>query len=89
MPPSKNRTDVIIGKILVAVDGSKPSLDAAEEAIDLAEMFAANLFVLYVIPRDIRYGYTGDSITSEFVGSLKEIVIIAMEKGRKYVDGKN
>jgi nucleotide-binding universal stress UspA family protein len=35
---SKNRTDVIIRKILVAVDGSKASLDAAEEAIDLAEI---------------------------------------------------
>lgn len=70
----------------MAVDGSKASLDAAEEAIDLAEKYSADLIALYVIPSDIRYRYTGDSISPDFVGDLKEIVSIAMEKGQKHVD---
>lgn len=82
---SKSRTDSIIKKILVAVDGSKPSTDAAVEAIDLAEKYSADVIALYVIPSDLRYGYAGDVIAPE-LGTLKEVVSIATEKGQKYVD---
>lgn len=82
---SKN-SPVIIKKILVAVDGSKPSLDAAKAAIHIAEKYEADLTALYVISSDIRYGYIESNITPGYSGPLKEIVTIAMEKGQKYVD---
>jgi Universal stress protein family len=57
---SKNRTHVPIRKILLAVDGSEPSLDAADKAIYLSENNGADLFVIHVLPSDIRYGNIED-----------------------------
>lgn len=79
----------------MAIDGSKLSLDAAEEAIYLSEKYEAALIVFHVISSDIRYdviysntrhGYMGNNITSTLSGPLKEIVSMALEKGQKYVD---
>jgi len=79
----------------VAVDGSKPSSDAAKEAIYLSEKYGAALIVFHVISSDIRYkviysntrhGYMGNNITSTLSGPLNEIVSMALEKGQKYVD---
>lgn len=70
------KEDITIKKILVAVDGSKPSLNAGNQAIDLAKKHQAELTALYVVPSDIRYGQ----------GDLKGVVMTAMETGQKYVD---
>jgi len=77
---------VTIKKILVAVDGSKPSLDAAEYAIHLTEKHEAELTPLYVVSPDIRYGYLEDALTPGLPGPLKEIVMMAAEGGKKHVD---
>ena len=77
---------VTIKKILVAVDGSKPSLDAAEYAIQLAEKHEAELTSLYVVSPDIRYGYLEDDEKPLQYGPLKEIVMMAVERGQKQVD---
>jgi nucleotide-binding universal stress UspA family protein len=79
----ENRT---IKKILIAVDGSKASLNAGNQAIDLAKKHQAELTALYVIPSDIRYGHLEDVVTPRFPGPLKGIVMTAMEGGQKYVD---
>ena len=47
--------NLIIRKVLVAVDGSIPSLNASNYAIDLAKKFDAELTILYVISSDLRY----------------------------------
>ena len=78
--------NIDIKKILVAVDGSKPSLNAGNEAIDVAKKHQAELIALYVIPSDIRYGHTEDVETSGIPRPLKGIVMTAMEDGQKYVD---
>jgi nucleotide-binding universal stress UspA family protein len=79
----------------VAVDGSKPSLDAAGEAINLAQKYGATLVVLHIISSDIRYnvifsntryGKIGNNIPSSLSGPLKEIWSKDLEKGQKYVD---
>jgi nucleotide-binding universal stress UspA family protein len=88
------KEDITIKKILVAVDGSKPSLNAGNQAIKLAEKHQAELTALYVIPSDIRYGHLEDTATPSLEdpvaprlpGPPKEIVMMAMEKGQKYVD---
>jgi nucleotide-binding universal stress UspA family protein len=77
--------NINIKRILVAVDGSKPSLNAGNEAIDVAKK-QAELIALYVIPSDIRYGHTEDVETSGIPRPLKGIVMTAMQDGQKYVD---
>lgn len=42
-------------KILVTIDGSKPSIDAAESAISLAKSYDAKLMALYVIVPDASF----------------------------------
>lgn len=78
--------DITIKKILVPVDGSKPSLDASEEAISLAAKYEAELIVVHVVSPDVRYGYLEDVITPGLPASLKVVVVLAMEKGQKYLD---
>jgi len=44
-------------KMLVSIDGSKESLDAADYGISLAKLFNAVVTVIHVLPQEIRYGY--------------------------------
>ena len=68
---SRNTDLPIIRKILVAVDGSVTSSTAAENAIDLAEKFGADLTALYIVPPNIR---------------ISEIFDLAKQNGQKIVD---
>ena len=52
-----------IRRMLVAVDGSKPSIDAGVQAIDIAKRLDAELIALYVVSPDTRYDYLEDTIT--------------------------
>ncbi|HEY6950350.1 MAG TPA: universal stress protein [Nitrososphaeraceae archaeon] len=78
--------NINIKKILVAVDGSKPSLNAGNEAIDVAKRHQAELIALYVIPSDIRYDQIDDVETPGIPRPVKGIVMTAMQGGQKYVD---
>ena len=64
----------------------KTSLNAGNQAIDLAKKHQAELTALYVIPSDIRYDYMEDVDTARLPGPLKGTVMSAMEGGQKYVD---
>jgi nucleotide-binding universal stress UspA family protein len=68
---SKNTDHPVIHKILVAVDGSETSSRAAENAIDLAERYGADLIALYIVPPNIK---------------SNEIFDLAKENGQKIVD---
>ena len=68
---SRNTDRPVISKILVAVDGSVTSSSAAENAIDLAEKFGADLIALYIVPPNIK---------------IREIFDLAKENGQKIVD---
>jgi nucleotide-binding universal stress UspA family protein len=81
-----SNNSITIKKILVAVDGSIPSLEAAEHAITLAAKYGAELIALHVVSPDVRYGYLEDVITPGLPAPLKEVVILAMENGQKYLD---
>ena len=78
--------NIDIKKILVAVDGSKPSFNAGNEAIDVAKKHQAELIALYVIPSDIRYDQIDDVETPGIPRPVKGIVMTAMQGGQKYVD---
>jgi nucleotide-binding universal stress UspA family protein len=68
---SKNTDHPVIRKILVAVDGSETSSKAAENAIDLAEKYGADLIVLYIVPTNLK---------------SSEIFDLAKQNGQKIVD---
>lgn len=42
-------------KILVAIDGSEPSMEAADYAIVVAKQYDAALVALHVLPEEARY----------------------------------
>ena len=44
-------------KILVPIDGSEPSMDAADDAILMARQYNAHLIAVYVLPEKLRYEY--------------------------------
>ena len=73
----------------MAVDGSKPSIDASVQAIDIAKRYDAELIVLYVISPDTRYNYLEDVITPGLPRAMKDVMMIAMQKGAKHVDKVN
>ena len=73
-------------RILVAVDGSRPSIDASIQAIDLAKSLKAELIALYVVSPDVRYDFIEDTITPRLPGALKDVIIIAMQRGEKHLD---
>jgi nucleotide-binding universal stress UspA family protein len=75
-----------IRKILVAVDGSKPSLIASVQAIDISKTLNAEMTAIYVVSPDIRYNYLEDTITPRLPPALKDVMMIAMQTGEKHLD---
>jgi nucleotide-binding universal stress UspA family protein len=75
-----------IRKILVAVDGSKPSLIASVQAIDISKRLNAEMTAIYVVSPDIRYNYLEDTITPRLPRALKDVMMIAMQTGEKHLD---
>lgn len=51
-------------KILVAIDGSEPSMDAADYAMLMARIYNSPMTALYVLPEKITYEYE-DKIDSD------------------------
>jgi len=51
-------------KILIAIDGSEPSMDAADYAILMARIYNSPMTALYVLPEKMRYEYE-DKIDSD------------------------
>jgi len=43
-------------KILAPIDGSKPSMDAANYALSLAKKFSSELYIVSVVPSKVKYG---------------------------------
>jgi nucleotide-binding universal stress UspA family protein len=52
-------------KIMVAIDGSKESMHAANCAIGVAKRYNATLVVLTVLPQELRYDYEIDRVDPE------------------------
>jgi nucleotide-binding universal stress UspA family protein len=64
-------------KILVAIDGSEPSMDAAEYAISISKEYNADLYALYVIRADVDL--FGVHPNSEYTRTMEN-------EGEKYLD---
>jgi nucleotide-binding universal stress UspA family protein len=66
-----------ISKILVAIDGSDESMDAADQAISISKEYNAELYALHVIRADVDL--FGPHETSEFMTNM-------MNEGEKYLN---
>ncbi len=82
----------LIGKVLVAVDGSENSDKALDFALDLAEKYSASVLILNVFPSPPVYRYTNESASyqanvSAFVKDLRkfheEVISKAAERATK------
>jgi nucleotide-binding universal stress UspA family protein len=67
----------IISKILVAIDGSEASMDAADYAISMSKVYDAELYALHVIRADVDL--FGPHETSEFMTRMRN-------EGEKYLN---
>jgi nucleotide-binding universal stress UspA family protein len=66
-------------KVLVAVDGSEYSMNAAEYAISMAKQFDSQLIALHVIPSDIS-----TSPSASFTPQMEKIKKMLKNISRKY-----
>lgn len=66
-------------KILVAIDGSEPSMDAADYAILMAGRYNSDLVALHVLPERIRYEYE-DRIDSDIPSTTTSREIVELPR---------
>jgi len=66
--------EIGFSKIMVAVDGSEPSLDAASYAINLAEVYRSELTALYVVSTSTQDDYDSDMRVERMPESIKKIM---------------
>ena len=62
-------------KILVAIDGSRPSMDGVDYAITIAELTA-----LYVVSSPTTFDYTSDTPEDQIPEIVKDIVHYAKKR---------
>ena len=61
-------------KIVVAIDGSEPSFDAADYAISLAELYNSQLTALYVVSARIQKDFDSDMSEEKMPDQIKKIM---------------
>ena len=81
---TEDRSEVRIRKILVPVDGSEYSLNAAKYAIKIAKYENAQLFCIHIITARIPYGYFSSiSTTDKSHADIKDKVEYWFDKVRQ------
>jgi nucleotide-binding universal stress UspA family protein len=73
-------------KILVGIDGSRPSIDAVDYAITLAQKSNAELTALYVESTPVRDDYTTDTPEDQIPEIVKDIVYKAKRESQPWFD---
>ena len=71
-------------KILVAIDGSRPSMDAVDDAIVIAQRDDVELTALYVVSSPTRDDYTSDMPEDQIPETVKDIVHIAKKESQPW-----
>ena len=66
--------EISFSKILVAIDGSDQSLDAASYAISLAEVYHSELIALYVISALTQDDYNSDTLVEKMPESVRKVM---------------
>ena len=71
-------------KILVAIDGSQPSMDAVDYAIAIAQRNEAELTALYVVSSPTTFDYTSDTPEDQIPEEAKDIVHHAKKESQPW-----
>jgi nucleotide-binding universal stress UspA family protein len=71
-------------KILVAIDGSRPSMDAVDYAITIAQRNEAELTALYVVSSPTTFDYTSDTPEDQIPEIVKDIVHYAKKESQPW-----
>ena len=69
-----NNSKIQIRKILIPIDGSEYSFDAAKYAIRIAKDEKAQLFCIHVITPQIPYGYVAAATDGQYYEDIKDKV---------------
>ena len=70
-------------KIMVGIDGSKESENAADYAIAIAKRLNAELIVVNVLTSDIGYAYSSPGVESLPL-TIREIILLAEDGVKKW-----
>jgi nucleotide-binding universal stress UspA family protein len=75
-------------KIMVGIDGSEESMNAAEYAVAIAKKHDAELIAINVLTSNIEYAYSSPGIESPPPPhpSVKEIILLAEYEAKKWFD---
>jgi nucleotide-binding universal stress UspA family protein len=76
-PSSTDNQKTMISKILVAIDGSDASMEAADYAISISKQYNSELYALHVIRADVDL--FGPHETSEYMTTMRN-------EGEKYLN---
>ena len=74
-----------ISKIMVGIDGSEQSINAADYAIDIAKKLNAELIAINVLTSDIGYAYSSPGVESPPM-TTREIILLAEDEVKKWFD---
>lgn len=74
-----------ISKIMVGIDGSKESVNAADYAIAIAKRHNAELIAINVLTSDIGYAYSSPGVESPPL-TIREIILLAEDEVKKWFD---
>jgi len=88
--PKSNWKDEMSGlkekfsKILVAIVGSRPSMDAVDYAIAIAQRNEAELTALYVVSSPTTFDYASDTPEDQIPEIVKDIVHYAKKESQPW-----
>ncbi len=74
-----------ISKIMVGIDGSEESVNAADYAIAIAKRYNGELIAVNVLTSDIGYAYSSPGIESPPL-TMGEIILLAEDEAKKWFD---
>jgi nucleotide-binding universal stress UspA family protein len=72
-----------ISKIMVGIDGSEESVNAADYAIAIAKRYNAELIAVNVLTFDIGYAYSSPGVESPPL-TIREIIMLAEDGVKKW-----
>ena len=72
-------------RILVGIDGSEESMNAAEYAISIAKLYNAELIAINVLTSDIGYVYSSPGVESPPM-TVRETILLAEDEAKLWFD---
>ena len=77
--------EIGFSRILVGIDGSEESMNAAEYAVSITKLYNAELIAINVLTSDIGYVYSSPGVESPPM-TIREIILIAEDEAKLWFD---